>query len=166
FTDFIKNQPQELGKALGAVIWRSRSEFKLPKSLLDIATECNSVSGYKFKVGMSDFANNRIQKYEDIFSIFFNSNNKNYPNIYEFWQELKKNIQLGYKVFNLSDSTKYHLFSKTSQNTDLGFKNLFECYERGIKRLGDIYKQDIEKSKEHNTTGRHAQDVIVETYLQ
>ncbi|CAG8812277.1 13355_t:CDS:1, partial [Dentiscutata erythropus] len=39
-------------------------QFKLSKSLSDIAAECKSKSvssaGYKFKVGISDFANNGI----------------------------------------------------------------------------------------------------------
>ncbi|CAG8711584.1 91_t:CDS:2 [Dentiscutata erythropus] len=57
------------------------------------------------------------------------------------------------EAFNLSDYTKYKLFSKIFQNTDLGFKNLFECYKHSIKRLENIFKQDIEKSEKHNTTG-------------
>ncbi|CAG8706096.1 6655_t:CDS:1, partial [Racocetra fulgida] len=70
------------------------------------------------------------------------------------------------EAFNLPDPTKHQLFNETSQNTDLGFQNLFECYDHGIKRLQDIYKQDIEKSEIRNTTGCRAQNVVVDTYLQ
>ncbi|CAG8534859.1 11493_t:CDS:2 [Dentiscutata erythropus] len=129
-------------------------QFKLPKSLSDIAAECKSksVSGasYKFKVDLPNL-------------VILESGKNLFDRTTKSCEEALQNVtNLLVEEFNLPDSTKFELFSETSQNTDLGFKNLFECYERGIKCLEDIYKQDIEKSEEHNTTGRRAQDVVEE----
>ncbi|CAG8755353.1 866_t:CDS:1, partial [Ambispora leptoticha] len=70
------------------------------------------------------------------------------------------------EAFSLQDPTQHQLFKETSQNTNEGFQRLFECYDIGKDRLKIIYKQDIEKSIPRDTSGRHAQNVIVEPCAQ
>ncbi|CAG8856327.1 26044_t:CDS:1, partial [Gigaspora margarita] len=64
------------------------------------------------------------------------------------------------EAFNMPDSASHPLFQNTSQNNNEGFYRLFACYNIGKERLYDIYKQDIEKTVERNTTGRRARNIV------
>ncbi|CAG8646353.1 6973_t:CDS:2, partial [Racocetra fulgida] len=229
YIDLITNQSEELGEALGSVVWRIRSEvcaqkkaletpnnlqefynafpkpikelfnyfvifilqrkwevvqrkFELPQSLSSNAEQYSLFDEYEFRVGMSDFTINELQKFEDIFSSLLDSG-KSFD-IFILWQEIKKDIKIGcqnsliptdrslksreevlrnltnqlLEAFSLQDPTQHQLFKETSQNTNEGFQRLFECYDIGKDQLKIIYKQDIEKSIPRDTSGRHAQN--------
>ncbi|CAG8770998.1 17388_t:CDS:2, partial [Dentiscutata heterogama] len=63
------------------------------------------------------------------------------------------------EALNMSNPASHSLFQNTSQNNNEGFHRLFACYNIGKKRLYNIYKQDIEKTVERNTTGRRAHNI-------
>jgi len=70
------------------------------------------------------------------------------------------------EAFNMSNPASHPLFQNTSQNNNEGFHRLFACYNIGKERLYNIYKQDIEKTVERNTTGRRARNIVVDTIAQ
>src|SRR2546429_620139 len=70
------------------------------------------------------------------------------------------------EAFNMSNPASHPLFQNTSQNNNEGFHRLFTCYNIGKERLYNIYKQDIEKTVECNTTGRRARNIVVDTIAQ
>ncbi|CAG8840998.1 17349_t:CDS:2, partial [Gigaspora margarita] len=70
------------------------------------------------------------------------------------------------EAFNMPDPASHPLFQNTSQNNNEEFYKLFACYNIGKKRLYNIYKQDIEKTIERNTTGRRARNIVVDTIAQ
>ncbi|CAG8739138.1 7130_t:CDS:1, partial [Cetraspora pellucida] len=69
-------------------------------------------------------------------------------------------------AFNQPDPKLHPLFQNTTQNYDEGFLRLFICYNIGTERINNIYKQDIEKTMECNTTGRRARNIIIDTIAQ
>ncbi|CAG8499543.1 17895_t:CDS:2 [Racocetra fulgida] len=70
------------------------------------------------------------------------------------------------EAFSSPEPTTHPLFSNISQNYDEGFYRLFACYNIGIERLYNIYRQEIEKTVERDTAGRRARNVIIETVAQ
>ncbi|CAG8654522.1 3925_t:CDS:1, partial [Cetraspora pellucida] len=43
------------------------------------------------------------------------------------------------------DSDMHEIFKNISEYMEEGFNNLFTCYDIGIKRLKEIYSQEITK---------------------
>ncbi|CAG8441777.1 14958_t:CDS:2 [Cetraspora pellucida] len=162
----VKEQSKQLGKALGCAIWKARSEIrenkeklKNPQSLdlyhngfsdflknfIDEATHNNRFHG--FEVGITSFVKNQLLEFEKIFNTLQETKKENFD-FTDILKEIKK-------------KNEDELFQGTTQNTVSGFQKIFECYEIGKNRLATLYKQDIEKSEECNTSGRRMQNIVV-----
>jgi hypothetical protein len=63
------------------------------------------------------------------------------------------------ETFNDSSPEKCPMFTEAKQLTTKGYQLMFSCYEKGIERLENIIKQDIDKT-ERKTPGRRKKDII------
>ncbi|CAG8571765.1 4997_t:CDS:1 [Dentiscutata heterogama] len=66
-----------------------------------------------------------------------------------------------FNAFSLPDPKTHELFINTQELTREGFSNIFECYEKGIARLGAILRQDVYKTEARVTKGRRKRNVRV-----
>ena len=72
------------------------------------------------------------------------------------------------EAFDLPDPTVHDFFKKAKRINEEGFNKMFGCYEKGLKRLGDLLKQEVYKKEQRITVGRRKKEVdpvsVIEHY--
>ncbi|CAG8706948.1 17963_t:CDS:2 [Dentiscutata erythropus] len=68
---------------------------------------------------------------------------------------------MGDAVIAKEDRCTHELFINTQELTREGFSNIFECYKKGIARLGAILCQDVYKTEARVIKGRCKRNIRV-----